>query len=85
MIRYRASKKYRHTSNGRFRTQTAVNKYRSKNKEHAYRRGSRYTEKDLEVFDKVIVGEITLSEAAVALERSNQAIQSKLYKIRHNM
>lgn len=85
MIRYKSSKKYRHTSNGRLRTQTAVNKYRRKNIEHAYRRKSRYTEEDLEFFDKVIAGEITLSEAAVALERSNQAIQSKLYKIRHNM
>ena len=85
VMRYTASKKYRHTSNGRLRTQNAVNKYRYKNREHAYRRCNRYTEQDLEFFDKVIAGELTVSEAAVVLERSNQAVQSKLYRIRHSM
>lgn len=85
MLRYESSKKYRSTCNGRLRTQIAVNKYRNKNQENAYKRGFRYTEKDLEVFDKVLSGEITVSEAAVALERSNSAIQCKLHQIRHSM
>ena len=85
MIRYKASKKYRNTCNGRLRTQNAINKYRRKNIENAYRCRSKYTEKDLEFFDKVLAGEITISEAAIALERSNQAVQCKLHRIRHSM
>ena len=70
MLRYESFKKYRNTCNGRLRTQIAINKYRNKNSENAYRRGFRYTDRDLEFFDKVLSGEITISEAAVALERT---------------
>ena len=83
--RYNSSKKYRNTHNGRMHTQEATLKYRTKNMENAYRSRDRYTKKDLEYFDKILSGELTISQVAVALERSNQAIQGKLHRIRRSM
>jgi len=85
MNKYNSSKKYRNTHNGRMHTRDAILKYRTKNIENAYRCGDRYTKEDLEYFDKILSGELTISEVAVALERSNQAIQGKLHKIRQSM
>ena len=85
MTRAESNKRYKMTQKGQQMTRKAIEKYAHKNNDNATRQNSRYTIWELDILYNVLLGLITISDAAIICHRNNAAVAAKLHKIRKEL